>query len=140
MKPLPLPSTKTSTVVSNPDPLSTVAHLHLDTCTLISKPSSINETWLGKQERIRALLGVPPLLDEDVSEIRAAYELDALPVELRQVAATSVEAEGTCGPKVSRLGDWIAFAEVTALSAGSTLGALSLEDEVKGCFANLNCA
>ncbi|KAL8291440.1 hypothetical protein RQP46_002418 [Phenoliferia psychrophenolica] len=132
--------TKTTTVVSNPDPLSTIAHLHLDACTLIPKPSyPLNETWPEKQERIRSLLGIPSLLDEDneVDAIRAAYELESLPVELRQTAVVSTDLEVPSSARISRLGDWIAFAEVTAFGAGSKASVLSLEDEVKGCFANL---
>ena len=131
-------STKTTTVVSNPDPFSTVAHLHLDTCTLVSKPSyPLNETWAEKQERVRALVGMPPLLAEDASEIRQAYELDAPEVELKEAVVAPAAVEVATGPTISRLGDWIAFAEVTAFKAGSKAAVLSLEDEVKACFANL---
>lgn len=86
------------------------------------------------------MLGIPPLLDDEAQEaredVRAVYGLDALPIEMQTIVGGFASEEGLRKPSVSRKGDWLAFAEVTAYSEAPG-AVLSLEDEVKGCFTNL---
>lgn len=130
---------QTTTVISNADPFSTVAHLHLDRCSLAPKPDHpLHETWEQKRDRIRQLLVIPAILDDDseeiLTEVRNACALEVLPVELQALA---VAEQGVTPATISRVGDWIGFSEVTAWGAESSRLGLTLEEEVRNCFRNL---
>lgn len=139
-------STKTTTVVSDPSPWSTVAHLHLDSLALEPKADfPLNETFEELRSRIVALglVGVPELFDSEGLEaldvagealhMANHEELSAKLEDVRledQAASTEVGMSRT----TSRMtGDWLHVGEITARTNASA----SLEDEVRACFAEL---
>lgn len=135
---------KTTTVISNDDPYSTIAHLHLDECTLADKPDyPHNETWEEKRLRIKALVGVPLLFDELADEvqedIKRVYGTDSLPSELQALINLRLSRPlvQRSDASITRRGDWLALSEVTAYKAGVEDEALTLEEEVTRCFSNL---
>lgn len=137
-------SDKVTTVVSNPDPFSTIAHLHLDRCSLVPKPGHpLNETFEETRARLTALVGVPPLLSEEAEEARLAIEEEyvagVVPGEVRAARRSEVQAEevGWMRPTAKRTGDWLSFAEVTAFVEQVLTEGLTLEEEVNACFKNL---
>lgn len=146
---------KTTQVITNSDPYSTIAHLHLDECTLADKPDyPINETFQELQTRIRKLVAIPPILDEKAETVRegvnSVYDSvirreALLPVELQQLIGINLEQSQEArreSASISRRGYWLAFEGVTAynsnsLISSSSIAALTLEEEIKTCFANL---
>lgn len=128
--------------MSNSDPFSTVAHLHLDECSLAPKPGHpANETFAEMRERVRALVGVPPLLSDEAEEARAAIEGEygrgRRPLGLAPVVHPDVRQAAWVQPAAKRTGDWLSFAEVTAFGGENPREGLTLDEEVKACFKNL---
>lgn len=84
---------------------------------------------------------IPPVLAERAEEARVAiaeaYKLEGLPVELREVVQREVVAGGWVKPAAKRTGDWLSFAEVSAFNGPNSSPTLTLEEEVKACFASL---
>ncbi|GAA5935526.1 hypothetical protein JCM1841_003703 [Sporobolomyces salmonicolor] len=136
---------KTTTVISNPDPYSTVAHLHLDQCELVPKPEyPQGETWEELQERIKGIVKTPGLLDERGEEMREsvgrAYgEGRAGGGSEREEGEERERDREELEPTASVCDGWLSFGEVTAFSGPEKDAAseLSIEDEVRACFANL---
>ncbi|GAA5889506.1 hypothetical protein JCM5296_005970 [Sporobolomyces johnsonii] len=138
---------KTTTVISNPDPYSTVAHLHLDQCELVPKPEyPQDETWEELQERIKGIVRTPGLLDErseGMREVvgRAYGEGRVEGGDEREGGEERVrDGEDELEPTASVCDGWLSFGEVTAFSGSEKKDAaseLSIEDEVRAGFANL---
>lgn len=131
-----------TTVVSNPDPFSTVAHLHLDKCSLVPKPGHpMNETFDETRQRLKSLVTIPALLDEQAEAARLAiqrqYGYGHLPTELQAIVLPEVPPTEWVEPTAKRNGDWLSFAEVTAFGGENPRKALTLEEEVAACFKNL---
>ncbi|GAA5862743.1 hypothetical protein JCM3774_001903 [Rhodotorula dairenensis] len=135
---------KTTTVVSDSSPFSTVAHLHLDTVSLSpdSKPDvPEHESWVELQARIRSTVdvGVPPLLDDNAREweaaARSAYdscEVDDLSDHAGSTYREREDAVYSPEPQAVRtLLGWLYVSEVVA-PLGARAG--EIEQEVHACF------
>ncbi|KAM0750899.1 hypothetical protein T439DRAFT_325947 [Meredithblackwellia eburnea MCA 4105] len=135
---------KTTTIVSNGDSFSTVAHLHLDNCTFEPKPGyPLTETWEEKRERIRSLLGPAVVLDKSSQDVKETVKreytceaLEKLPVELQEIACLSLKGI-EIHPTVLRRGEWVTVAEVTGFADGLFREDVSLNEEVHACFSRL---
>jgi hypothetical protein len=132
---------QTTTVISNEDPYSTVAHLHIDSTELSPKPT-FSTRHSDLQARIAGLVSRPPLLVE-TEEIRKAVE-DAYnrcsPDAVGESVDESEEGgdEGWTEASSTELEGWITFAEVTAYEVERDVdNELELEGEVRRCFAQL---
>ncbi|GAA5839049.1 hypothetical protein JCM11251_007862 [Rhodosporidiobolus azoricus] len=142
---------KTTTLISDPNPFSTVAHLHLDSVSLGPLKPDVpqEETFEEMRERIKAIFeergGVPEVVEERTSEWREEGEEVERRVAERESEeearkseedAQVNEEEAECSAPQARTTDdgWVYFGEVGADEA-ETAGAI--EDEVKGCFAKL---
>ncbi|GAA6011492.1 hypothetical protein JCM10207_002637 [Rhodosporidiobolus poonsookiae] len=137
---------KTTTVVSDPNPFSTVAHLHLDSVSLGPPKPSVpaHETFAELQARVRDEVGLeaPMVLEERAGEwCEAGREVE------RRVGGGAGQSEGEQREEVEKSDEerprpsvrstpdgWTYFAEVVA-PEDQTGG--EIEDEVRGCFAAL---
>ncbi|SCV72945.1 BQ2448_6870 [Microbotryum intermedium] len=140
---------KTTTIISNSDPYSTVAHLHLDECILEPKPDHPqNETFEQLQARLRELVTIPPMLDRSSMKIyqtvrdsyRVSIPLESLSLEPR---ATKSECRppnliGTSPsqPICTTQGPWLHFSEI-ALPSTISCSNLSIEFEMTHLFETL---
>lgn len=143
-------SDKTTPVVSDSSPFSTVAHLHLDAVSLSREPKPDvpeGESWVEKQARLRreVEVGVPPLLDEDSTEWEeAAQEAHEAVTPLGasdakqprpEAAADAKAASDPLGPQARRTGGgWLYVSEMLAPRAARQG---EIEDEVRACFDEL---
>lgn len=143
---------KTTTVVSDSSPFSTVAHLHLDTVSLSPDPKPDvpeHESFVELQARIQSTVdvGVPPLSDDEAQEWEEAARLahdrwseadEAL--NSPGLASTSREpavAESRYDPipRARRTEDgWLYLSEIVAPPATRNA---EIEQEVQACFQEL---
>ena len=150
-----LPRDETQTIVSNPDPHSTVAHLYLSRLSLEDKPGHPSEeSFDGLQERLARCVTVPAVLDEDSETVRAQVcqiwgddkgteslsqtikELD-LSKEIPTVRA-DVAPPAPPAPSVSVVDGWLNFSLISAVNeTDESAEELSIEDELSICFERL---
>ncbi|SCZ94782.1 BZ3500_MvSof-1268-A1-R1_Chr12-1g03654 [Microbotryum saponariae] len=140
---------KTTTIISNSDPYSTVAHLHLDECILEPKPNHPqNETFEQLQARLRSLVSVPAMLDRSSLKIyRAVREAYRNSITLESVsldprAFTSDRAEilispSPSSPTITTIGPWLHFSNLSLSSPTPSSSKLPIESEVKQLFESL---
>jgi hypothetical protein len=88
--------------------------------------------------RIHLLVTIPALLDatsEDVLEqVKEAYGLEELPVEVQEIARKDQAMGVEVGrPTCAKVDDWVYFGELMAERRNS----MTVEEEVRDCFANL---
>lgn len=138
---------KVTTVISDPSPWSTVAHLHLDELSLADKqdgrPADV-ETFEETRARLLALdlVVVPDLFDrrgkramrtasdayENVNE--KALEQTSHPTGVSNTLAGLNNSAAV----TNRIGEWLHISEAMARQDG-----LEVEDEVRACFTELEC-
>ncbi|KAG0666386.1 hypothetical protein C6P46_004956 [Rhodotorula mucilaginosa] len=142
---------KTTTVVSDSSPFSTVAHLHLDTVSLSPDPKPDvpeHESFVELRARVQSTVdvGVPPLLDDEAREWEEAARMahdrcceadDAL--ESSASASTSrepaAETRYDSVPRARRTEDgWLYLSEIVAPPTGRNA---EIEQEVQACFQEL---
>ncbi|GAA5841918.1 hypothetical protein JCM3766R1_002538 [Sporobolomyces carnicolor] len=146
---------ETQTIVSNPDPHSTVAHLYLSRLSLEDKPGHPSEeSFDGLRERLARCVTVPAVLDEDSETVRAQVcqiwgddkgteslsqtikELD-LGKETPTVRA-DVAPPAPPAPSVSVVDGWLNFSSISAVNeTDASAEELSIEDELSICFERL---
>lgn len=130
---------KSTKLISNADPSSTVAHLHLDTLSLAPKEGfQVGEDWNTKRARIEALIEPPPTLDEVSEALREMIEEAQLSsVQEADEALEVDEREEQEAPKASiqERDGWITFANVCSPEPDMTL-----EEETRACFSTLSGA
>ncbi|BGP19946.1 hypothetical protein JCM10213v2_008077 [Rhodosporidiobolus nylandii] len=135
---------KTTTIISDPNPFATIAHLHLDAVSLgPRKPFSEvpeNETFEELQTRVRKVMegAMPHVMEERAAgwmmegekaeeqageeDVEDARELDRTEEPPRPEARTTADG-------------WIYFSEVVAGEEQAFEG--EIEDEVRACFGAL---
>ncbi|ORY86027.1 hypothetical protein BCR35DRAFT_302670 [Leucosporidium creatinivorum] len=132
---------KTTTVLTDPSPFSTIAHLHLDTCSLGALKSEEEETFEQTRERLRGIVTVPPVLDGRSLKVLTAARISGEGEGLKGLSLAEEEKreevvyEGQQSTS-RREGEWLYFGEVMAPTP-SEEEEMSIEDEVRGCFAEL---
>ncbi|GAA5911944.1 diphthine--ammonia ligase [Sporobolomyces salmoneus] len=141
---------ETRTIVSNPDPHSTVAHLYLSRLSLADKPGHpTGETFDQLRERLRRCVAVPAILDEESEAVRD---------KVRQVwkketdsPSSSIENLRICDnltadcvdqseapTSVSIVDNWLNFSSISAFGGGKAgKETLSIEEELISCFEEL---
>ncbi|GAA5907652.1 hypothetical protein JCM6882_008939 [Rhodosporidiobolus microsporus] len=145
---------KTTTLISDPNPFSTIAHLHLDAVSLGPPKPDVpaHEAFNELQARVRRIFeergGVPEVVEERAEgwkeegerAEKAAAEREAARAERggedESVAAKEEEEEEI--PRASaRVTDdgWVYFGEIVAAEGRGEDG--EIEDEVRACFAQL---
>ncbi|GAA5989821.1 hypothetical protein JCM10908_002334 [Rhodotorula pacifica] len=140
---------KTTTVVSDSSPFSTVAHLHLDSVSLSSDPKPDvpeHESWIELQARIQSTVdvGVPPLLDQESQEwekaARKAYDTCVVDDSVAPSASSATSHDPAPKSYVmasqarSAPGGWLYVSEVVAPPAARHA---EIEQEVQACFEQL---
>ncbi|GAA6041927.1 hypothetical protein JCM8097_000227 [Rhodosporidiobolus ruineniae] len=140
---------ETTTVVSDPNPFSTVAHLHLDRVSLGPPKPDVpeDETSEELQRRVRETVrvGVPAVLEERArgwkeagEAVEEAFQAEEAVAEEQQRKEEEqvMEEEQRAEPSVRKTDDgWVYFAEVVAEDAAFVEG--EIEDEVRACFSRL---
>lgn len=143
---------ETQTIVSNPDPHATVAHLYLSRLSLAAKPGHpINETFQALQQRLRRCVATPRTLSEEAEEVEESVRTSWN--RSPESALTGLEglslvkkSDGYHGEKyalpestASLCDGWVNFSAISAYSEdGETSSAtMSIEEEVTKCFESL---
>ncbi|GAA5858607.1 hypothetical protein JCM8547_001388 [Rhodosporidiobolus lusitaniae] len=136
---------KTTTIVSDPNPFSTIAHLHLDQVSLGRPKEDVpqEETWEELRERVRRTvkIGVPRVMEEGAEEwMRAGEEFEreaAVSEEKEEGEEAIKEDEEAPQPSARMTADgWVHFSEVVAEEEGIFTG--EIEEEVRACFSRLS--
>ncbi|GAA5973590.1 hypothetical protein JCM11641_007139 [Rhodosporidiobolus odoratus] len=136
---------KVTTIVTDPNPFSTIAHLHLDSVSLGPPKPDVpaHETFGELRARIleKVKVGQPSPLEERVEGWKEAGEEE----ERKEVCAEKEEEElqgkgdgseeGTEESACVTQDGWVYFGEVMAADASAGEG--EIEDEVRACFARL---
>lgn len=112
----------------------------MDVCSLgpLKPGAEDEETFDQLRERMKEVVTVPPVLDRRSLKVVAAAR--AGPREEVELGGLSLQEEREiapwegAGPTSRRVGEWVYFGEVMARGEGE----LSIEDEVRGCFAELS--
>ena len=141
---------ETKTVISNPDPHSTVAHLFLSKLSLVDKPDyPTGETFKELQNRLRNSIELPCTLDEESEEIKMKVEQvwqeedSQLPVsieglEVRDEPSTKNGEEIRRPPTATVIDDWLSFSSISAFAETSPeRDDISIEQELTRCFEQL---
>ncbi|GAA5998466.1 hypothetical protein JCM5350_000656 [Sporobolomyces pararoseus] len=141
---------ETKTVISNPDPHSTVAHLFLSKLSLVDKPDyPAGETFKELQNRLRNSIELPCILDEESEEIKMKVqqvwqeEDSQLPVsieglEVRDEPSTKNGEEIRRPPTATVIDDWLSFSSISAFAETSPeRDDISIEEELTRCFEQL---
>ncbi|KDE05916.1 hypothetical protein MVLG_03729 [Microbotryum lychnidis-dioicae p1A1 Lamole] len=139
---------KTTTIISNSDPYSTIAHLHLDECILEPKPNHPqNETLEQLRARLRSLVTVPPMLDRSSLKIyravREAYR-NSTALEILSLNARASESDrakiltnsSPSSPTITTIGPWLHFSNLSHYSTNSS-STLPIESETTQLFKSL---
>lgn len=137
---------KTTTVVSDPSPWSTVAHLHLDELSLAEKPDdpALGETFEQTRAKLleMGLVRMPNLFDRNGDRAlrlaTKAYRSDDQDVRVpqgRYGSSSSTESSSVSFSTTTSLdGGWLHIGEAMARQDD-----LEIEEEVRACFAELEC-
>lgn len=140
---------ETQTIVSNPDPHSTVAHLYLSRLSLADKPGHpAAETFEELRQRLRNCVLVSDVLDDESELVREKVQelwdddreslpdtLDELRIEeyTTEAGVKEEDQEEDQRPSASVLDGWLHFAAIAG--AGSDQ---SIEEELRACFSKLS--
>ncbi|KAL1661479.1 hypothetical protein GGF50DRAFT_129469 [Schizophyllum commune] len=112
------------TVIHSDNDFATVAYLRIKSATLEPKPESSAHFEVA----------IPPLLDEDATDVREAVEKSqSVDVPRPDGDSLSIESPGTLPKDISvrEAEDWVAIGNIQHPSPDASL---SLEDEMTACF------
>ncbi|GAA5851868.1 hypothetical protein JCM5353_005399 [Sporobolomyces roseus] len=143
---------ETQTIVSNPDPHATVAHLYLSRLSLADKPDHpTNETFEALQERLRRCVAIPKMLNEDAEEVEetvrnvSSGSQEGVSKGLERLSLN--QSSGDCDREkftpskstISACDGWLNFSAISAYSGdgGTSSQMMSVEEEVAKCFEYL---
>ncbi|GAA6019499.1 hypothetical protein JCM11491_000978 [Sporobolomyces phaffii] len=142
---------ETETIISNPDPHSTVAHLYLSRLSLVDKPDHPTaESFEQLRERLKNCVAIPEVLDNDsqtvVEDIQRVWE-DVEDSPLTSIGQLVIDGESTENeptekvarkPSVTVLDGWLSFSAISASRPHEASGEWPIEDELAQCFAELS--
>ncbi|GAA5943017.1 diphthine--ammonia ligase [Sporobolomyces koalae] len=138
---------ETQTIVSNPDPHSTVAHLYLSRLALVGKPDHPqSESFEELRKRLEDCIRIPETLGSEALTVKEAIDsldadkddsdANALPVENLEISGEGGEVRVSSGhePRVTIVDQWLNFSSISATNASENL---PVEQELEGCFEKL---